>query len=144
MTIWYVDAHDMYEENRIEDLFGPYKKYKKAKNKAIKLIQNHDYCTIYPHTNNGFGESIDVTVETETICDDYPREHKIHRTYVADIKVKEQEEIEYSCGWPTNYYVKNGYYDEGHNIGEQYWNEYPTPRLVKRDPNDRIFEATAL
>lgn len=129
MTIWYVEAIDAYEESRVQDLHGPYKKYKSAVKKATKLVHKHDFCSIYSHTNKGFGTPIDVEVKTETIFYDAPRSYKVRRTYIDDKLVKEEEELNYSCGWPDNYYVKwHPGYVQFNNSGE----------LIKRNPNAHI------
>jgi hypothetical protein len=131
MTIWYVEAFDAYDDPGIETLRGPYKNYEKAVKKAVKLVRNHDYCQIYPHTDEGFGEPIGVKVETERIFNEFPRHHNIHRVSVGDKIVSEEEDVEYGCGWPDNYYVKWNY------SGNSYiqLSDGSSGELIKRDPN---------
>lgn len=142
MTIWYIEALDRYDESRIEDLYGPYTEYEVAQVKALELIQSHDYCQIYPHTDEGFAEPISVRVVTETIFDDYPRKHKIHRTYVEDKIINEQEDIEYACGWPAKYYYVKWYLGEGSNEYAQFLDN-SGGKLIKRDPNAPVTMGTA-
>ncbi len=142
MTIWYIEALDQYDESRIEDLHGPYYDFEAAQIKALELIQKHDYCHIYPHTDDGFGEPINVEVKTETIFDDYPREYKIHRNYVDDKMVDERESIMYACGWPVDYYVE-WYLGEGSSEYMQFLGN-SGGKLMKRDPNASVGMGTAL
>lgn len=140
MTIWYVEAIDAYEESRAQDLHGPYKKYKRAVKKAIKLVNKHDFCSIYPHTNKGFSTPLEVEIKTETIFNDYPRIYKVHRTYIGDKLTKEEEEIEYSCGWPKEYYVK-WKLGKGSNQYIQFLNNNGG-ELIRRDPNAPVHVGT--
>lgn len=140
MTIWYVEAIDAYEESGVQNLHGPYKKYKKAQKKAVKLVDKYDFCNIYSHTNKGFGKPIPVHIKTEVVFKDYPREHNIHGVYVDNEIIKEEEEIKYSCGWPDSYYVK-WHLGEGSNKWIQFLNN-TGGELIKRDPNAHTVPGT--
>ena len=142
MTIWYVEALDAYYESRIQDLHGPYKKYKRAIKKATKLVNKYDFCSIYPYTNKGFGTPIEVEVKTEIIFNDYPRVYKVHRTYIDDKLIKEKEEIQYSCGWPKEYYVR-WKFGKGSNQYIKFL-DHNGGELIKRDPNALTFMGTVM